>query len=98
LATSKQKETFKKMLDDLVGSRAACILDDKNEVLGKVPISELENTVETLENPRAIVLDGKVDANLNFLARKKGVKYLVGKDKEELRTSVCVLEKKDLEQ
>jgi len=95
-ASSKQKEGFKKMLDDLVGTRAACILDDKNQVLGKVPITELENTIKTLDNPYAIIFDGKADANLNFLAKKKGVKFLVGMEKEELRTSVCVMDKSDL--
>ncbi len=95
--SAAQKKAFKKTLDGMVGSRAACILDDNNEVLGKVPISELESTIKTLENPHAIILDGKVDSNLNFLAKKKGIKYLVGNDKEELRTSVCIMDKKDLE-
>jgi len=95
-ATIKQKEVFKGMLDELVGTRAACILDEDNKVLGKVPITELESTIKTLDNPYAIIFDGKVDANLNFLAKKKGVRFLVGMEKEELRTSVCVLEKNEL--
>jgi DNA primase len=95
-ATMKQKEVFKKMLGELVGTRAACILDEKNDVMGKVPITELENTVKTLDDPYAIIFDGKVDANLNFLAKKKGVKFLVGMEKEALRTSVCVLDKDEL--
>ncbi|RLI96818.1 MAG: DNA primase, partial [Candidatus Aenigmatarchaeota archaeon] len=95
-ATVKQKESFKKTLDSLVGTRAACILDENGEVLGKVPVTELESTVKTLDNPHAIVLDGKVDSNLNYVAKKKGVKYLVGTDKEEIRTSVCIMDKNDL--
>ena len=94
--SAKQKEEFKSMLDELLGTRAATILDEKSQVLGRVPISELENTIKTLDNPYAIVLDGKVDANLNFLARKKGVKFLVGTEKEPLRTSICILDKNDL--
>lgn len=95
-ASIKQKDTFKKTLDELVGTRAACILDEDNQLMGKVPITELENTIKTLDNPYAIIFDGKVDANLNFLAKKKGVKFLVGMEKETLRTSVCVLDKNDL--
>ena len=95
-ATLKQKEVFKGMLDGLVGTRAACILDEGNQVLGKVPITELENTIKTLDKPFAIIFDGKVDANLNFLAKKKNVKFLVGMEKETLRTSVCVMDKNDL--
>lgn len=95
-ATMKQKEVFKKTLDELVGTRAACILDHDNQLLGKVPITELENTIKTMDDPYAIIFDGKVDANLNFLAKKKGVKFLVGMEKEELRTSVCVMDKNEL--
>jgi len=96
-ATMKQKEVFKNMLDELIGTRAACVLDDGNQVLGKVPISELENTIKTLDKPHTIIFDGKVDANLNFLAKKKGVKFLVGMEKEDIRTSVCVMDKNELE-
>ena len=95
-ATIKQKIEFKKILDELVGTRAACILNDSGSVLGKVPVSELESTIQTLDNPHSVIFDGKIDSNLNTVARKSGVKFLVGMEKEELRTSVCILDKNDL--
>ncbi|MBI4173883.1 MAG: DNA primase [Candidatus Aenigmarchaeota archaeon] len=95
--TAKQKEHFKQVVDDLVGTRAACIFDEKNDLLGKVPVAELFNTLKTIDNPHTIIFDGRIDAKLNAIARKKGVKYLVGMEKDKLRSSVVLLAKPDLE-
>lgn len=92
-----QKAAFKKTLDELVGTRAACIFNDKEELLGKVPVSELDNTLETLDNPCTVILDGKVDRKLATAAKNSGVKFLVGTEKESLHTPVTVVTKKDLE-
>jgi DNA primase len=93
----QQKELFRKTLDDLVGTRAACIFNENNELMGKVPVSELMNTIRTLDNPYAIVMDGVVDAKLNSLAKMKGVRFLVGMEKEDFPTYITVLCRKDLE-
>jgi DNA primase len=91
-----QVEKFKKMLSDLVGTRAACILDSRDELLGKVPVTELINTLRTIDNPSTIIFDGKIDHKLNGIAMEKGVKYLVGMEKEDIRSPVTILSKKDL--
>lgn len=93
----KQKELFKKTLDELVGTRAACIFNANNELLGKVPVSELQNTIKTVENPEFVIFDGKVDSELNYLSQKKGITCLIGMDKDKLNTSLTVLSRKDLE-
>jgi DNA primase len=92
----EQVEKFKKMLSDLVGTRAACILDSRDELLGKVPVTELINTLRTIDNPSTIIFDGKIDHKLNGIAMEKGVKYLVGMEKEDIRSPVTLLSKKDL--
>ncbi len=92
----EQKERFKKILSDLVGSRAACIYDSKNQLLGKVPVSELINTLRTIDNPHTIIFDGKVDQNLNSIAIDKGTKFLIGMEKDELNSSVTIASKEDL--
>jgi DNA primase len=94
--SKSETDLYKKTLEDLVGTRAACIFNDKNEVLGRVPVSELEGSLRGMENPYAVVLDGKVDAGLNDVARRKGVKLIIGMEKENFFTSICVLERKDL--
>ncbi len=95
--TPQQKAKFKKTLDELVGSRAACIFNENNELLGKVPVSELENTIKGLDNPYAIVFDGKVDYKLGNTARMKGVKFLVGMEKESFNSPITILSRQDLE-
>ncbi|MFH1444860.1 MAG: DNA primase DnaG [Nanoarchaeota archaeon] len=95
--TEGNKESFKKTLDELVGSRAAYIFDNDDQLLGKVPVTELENTIKTMDNIKAVVFDGKIDRQLHSTAQRKGVKFLVGMDKMDVGlTSVVVLSRKDL--
>jgi DNA primase len=91
-----QRERFKNILSDLVGSRAACVFDSKNQLLGKVPVSELINTLRTIDNPHTIIFDGKVDQKLNSIAVDKGAKFLVGMEKEDLKSPVSLVSKDDL--
>jgi DNA primase len=77
--TDVEKEAFMKMLEDLIGSRGAYILDKKLTILGKIPISELENTIKSLANTiYAVVFDGDIDKELLTTSEKSGVTYLVG--------------------
>lgn len=92
-----QKEKFKKILSELVGTRAACIYDSKNQLLGKVPVSELVNTLRTIENPNTIIFDGTIDQKINGVAVEKKVKYIVGMEKEEIHSPVNIVCRKDLE-
>jgi len=96
---AETKERFRGILEEIVGSRAALIYDSKNDLLGKVPLSELLNTLRTVNQPASIVIDGLVDQQLAIAAKNKGVKYLVGteKDSDARAGSVIVLDKKDLE-
>jgi DNA primase len=94
--TNDQRERFKKVLSDLVGSRAACIFDSKNQLLGKVPVTELFNTLRTIDNPHTIIFDGRVDHKLNGIAIEKGVKYLICMEKDDINSSVSIVSKEDL--
>ena len=93
---SEQKALFRKTLEELVGTRAACIFNEKNDLLGKVPVSELLNTLKTVDEPYTIIFDGKVDSRLNDLAKMKGVRFLVGMEKESISSPVNILSRKDL--
>ncbi len=73
------KKKFETMLEDLIGTRGAYILDPKLAILGKVPFSELETTIKSLSGGvYAIVFDGEIDKNLVMTAEKIEVKCLVG--------------------
>ncbi len=69
---------FKDLLDDLVGTRGAYILDENMNLLGKVPIMELPGTMKNLNSAYAVVFDGYIDRNLVTVAESSGVKYLAG--------------------
>ena len=75
-----QKKKFKELLDDLVGTRGAYILDSKMEILGKVPATELPTTIRSLKGINAIVFDGSITKDLISLAEKTYVKFIVAMD------------------
>jgi len=78
---NEQKQAFKTMLENLVGTRGAQVLDEKMSVLGKVPISELPATIKSLGNGAyAIVFDGTVDRDIIKAAEVGNIKCLVGMD------------------
>ncbi len=76
--TDKEKETFKTMLEDLVGTKGAYVLDMNLNILGKVPVSELQSTIKSLRSGvHAVVLDGSVDKDLADVAERARVAHLV---------------------
>ena len=80
-ATVEEKKVFKEMLENLVGTRGAHILDDKLNILGKVPISELQTTIKSLSSGvYAIVFDGSIDNDLVKTAERANITFLIGMD------------------
>jgi len=80
-ATPEEKKVFKEMLENLVGTRGAHILDDKLNILGKVPISELQTTIKSLSSGvYAIVFDGSIDKDLVKTAERANITFLIGMD------------------
>ncbi len=90
--TAEEKRIFKSTLEDLFGTRGACIFDQKLNVLGKVPLSELSTTIKSLNGGvYALALDGAVDIDLVRLAEKLGISHVIGsasKVKEASRVNI----------
>ncbi len=79
--TPQQKESMKEMLEGMVGTRGAQVLDAKLNVLGKVPLSELNATIKSLgTGAYAVVFDGSIDKDLIRTAEMSAVKCLIGMD------------------
>ncbi|MDP3734440.1 MAG: DNA primase DnaG [Nanoarchaeota archaeon] len=77
--TVDEKKIFKQMMEDLFGTRGACIFDQSLNVLGKVPLSELATTIKSLNSGvYALVLDGTIDIELVRVAEKIGIKHIIG--------------------
>ncbi len=93
-----EKKTFIDMLNDLVGTKGAYLLDQKLSILGKVPLAELEAAIKSLGNVNAVVFDGIVEKELAQLAERSGVKYLVAMDSrvKPSETSVALLTINDI--
>jgi len=91
------KKIFKDMLEDLIGTRGAYILDAKMNILGKVPVTELASTVKSLGSVHAIVLDDAVDKDLIATAEKSNVNFIVAMDnKSRIPSRVTVLTSAEL--
>jgi DNA primase len=76
----QEKEAFKNMSEELIGTRAAYLLDEKLNILGKVPVSELQLTLKGLSNVYAVVFDGVVDREFIMAAEAAMVKAVVAMD------------------
>ena len=75
---SKEKELFTSMLDNLVGTRAAYMIDGDMQILTKVPMSEMSEVVDDFPNIFAIIFDGKINQYLVDIANKRKISYVVG--------------------
>ena len=73
----KIKESFKKILDDLIGTRGACILDKECNILGKVPTSEIVVTIKTMKNVFAVIFDGVINKDITSAADSARLDYVV---------------------
>ncbi len=81
-------ELFKKLMDEIVGTRAVYILNEKNEIVRKIPLSELSAVANDFSIIGAIVFDGKINQDIIDLALQKKTKYVVGTDyKESVKAS-----------
>lgn len=78
--STEEKNAFKSMLEDLIGTRGAEMLDSKLSVLGKVPISEVQTTLKSMNNVHAVVFDGSIEREIVKAAEESNVKFLIGMD------------------
>ena len=97
MLNKSEKDKFKSMLEGLVGTRGACILDNKLNVLGKVPTSELPSTVKSLSGEvYALVFDGSVNKDMVDIAERSRIRHLIGMDSQvksqETRVNIIVAE------
>ncbi|MEM4282356.1 MAG: DNA primase DnaG [Candidatus Woesearchaeota archaeon] len=76
----QELEKFRQMLDDLIGTHGAFILDNNMNILGKVPITELNTTLNSLgKGVYAVVLDGSVDKELVKIAERTGIVHIIAR-------------------
>ncbi|MFW6230449.1 MAG: DNA primase DnaG [Nanoarchaeota archaeon] len=82
-ATQHEKDVFRNFAEDLIGTRGAYILDPKLNILGKVPLSELEATIKSLKTGmHAIVFDGSITQDIVKTSESTNVKFIIGMDSQ----------------
>ncbi|RJX15409.1 DNA primase [Candidatus Bathyarchaeota archaeon] len=72
------------IIENLKGTLEAVLLNDKLEILARVPVSELAEKLPSVEDVSTVVFDGIITQRLVDLAEDKGVKYLIGDKISEL--------------
>jgi len=96
-ATQHELESFSDMIEDLIGTRAAFMLDDKLTILGKIPVSELVSTIRSLNGGiYAAVLDDVVDKDLLMAAERANIQFLVAMDAKIKSDRLTILTTDDL--
>jgi len=88
---------FGSILEELIGTRAACFLDGGMDVLGRVPVKEMFNTMKRLD-AEVLIFDGNIDQKLVNQCSSNGIKYVIGMKLGRIRTpeNVFVLTLQDL--
>jgi DNA primase len=75
---------FKSVLNELVGTRAACFLDENKDILGRVPVKEMFTAMRELK-AESLVFDGDIDQKLVNQCLQNGIKYIVGMKVDRIR-------------
>lgn len=77
---------FKTVLNELVGTRAACFLDENKDILGRVPVKEMFTAMRELK-AESLVFDGDIDQKLVNQCLQNGIKYIVGMKIDRIRNN-----------
>ena len=90
-------DKFKNVIEDLVGTRAACFLDADMEMLGRVPVKEMFSAMKGLK-AEALIFDGDIDQKLVNQCSDRGIKYIVGMKVGRVRTfgTISIITLQDL--
>ena len=95
--SDEEASVFRTLLNDIVGSRAACLLDENLELLSRVPVSRIGVEVESNEGEvYAVVFDGTLSGDVVSVAEQEEVQFLVGMRGDGASSEVCCLKKEDI--
>jgi len=94
-----RKTVLTQMMNDLIGSRAAYLVDRSGNILTKVPLNEIGAVLDEYKGVEYLLIDSKINQAITDLALQSRVKYLIGMDlKEQVKGSATlkILTVKDL--
>lgn len=92
----KTKTVFKELLNELIGTHGIYVLDNKLQVLGRIPRNELDS-ITGLGNVYAVLVDGPVTCDVAKVADSKKARFIVGTDNKcNKRFGIKVVTEEDL--
>ncbi|MEM7813585.1 MAG: DNA primase DnaG [Candidatus Aenigmatarchaeota archaeon] len=98
-AIAARKTEYLKFLDQLVGTRAALLIDQDGRIMSKVPLGELGIVISDYPETHTLVIDGKINQDLIDLAMQRRIKCVVGSGYRETihaPSDIAVLTAEDL--
>lgn len=72
------KPEYLRFLDQLIGTRAALLMDHDGQILSKVPLGELGLILGDYPETHTLIVDGKINQDLVDLALQRHIKCVVG--------------------
>ena len=72
------KEKSLSLINEIIGTRGAFLVNDKFEIVGKIPYKEVEAAILNIEDIFMIVLDGVITDEIAKSAEQSEVKYVIG--------------------
>ncbi len=72
------KEKVPSLINEIIGTRGAFLVNEKFEIMGKIPYKEVEAAILNIENVFMLVLDGSITEEIAKSAEQSEVKYVIG--------------------
>ncbi len=90
------KEKVTPLVNDIIGTRGAFLVNNKFEILGRIPYKGVEDAILNLENIYMLVLDGLVTDEIAKAAEESEITYVIGSRVLASSSSVKLLSYDDL--
>ncbi|MCL4376373.1 DNA primase DnaG [Candidatus Parvarchaeota archaeon] len=90
------KEKVTPLVNDIIGTRGAFLVNDKFEILGRIPYKGVEDAILNLENIYMLVLDGLVTDEIAKAAEESEITYVIGSRVLASSSSVKLLSYDDI--
>ena len=72
------KEKVAPLINDIIGTRGAFLINEKFEILGRIPYKGVEDAILNLENIYMLILDGLVTDEIAKSSEESDIKYVIG--------------------
>ncbi|MCL4391652.1 MAG: DNA primase DnaG [Candidatus Parvarchaeota archaeon] len=90
------KEKVTPLINDIIGTRGAFLVNDKFEILGRIPYKGVEDAILNLENIHMLILDGLVTDEIAKAAEESEIAYVIGSRILGSSSSVKLLSYEDI--